>query len=143
MIGLAITPPAFCSRLASLFVLTLLVACILSAYRCLGPTYGLISAVPLGVIAILLLYTRWKCTIGTLIGGIVLSLAGFYWIIGFDRSDPRFLKAMVTLASFGGAWGCSIDAIIRKRRIVGGILLAVSIIVFVAILEMPLPAPPC
>jgi hypothetical protein len=124
--------------LASLCLLTLLVACILSAYRCLGPVYGWISAIPLGIIAILLLYAGWQCTIGTLIGGVVLSLVGIRWIIGFDVSDIRFFKAMVTLGSYGGAFGASIHAIIRKRWIVGSVLLAVAIIVLVVVLIIPI-----
>ena len=128
--------------LASLFVLTLLVACILSLYRCLGPAYGLVSAIPLGIIAVLLLRTRWHCTIGTVIGSVILPLVGLYLIIGFDRSDPRFLKAVVTLGSFGGAFGAGLHAIILKRWIIGSILLAVSIIVFVAILVNAIPAAP-
>ena len=38
--------------LRSLFGLTLLVACILSVLRFLGPAYGMASVVPLGTIAI-------------------------------------------------------------------------------------------
>jgi len=130
--------------LASLLLLTLLVACILSVNRCLGLVYGWISAIPLGIVAVLLLYTRWRCAIGTLLGAGVLSLIGFYLIIAFERSDPRFLKAMVMLGSFGGAFGASIHAIILKRRVVGSLLLVVSIVAFLAVLLVvaPDPSPP-
>lgn len=131
-------PPRYQFGLASLLLLTFLVACILSAYRCLGPLYGWNTAIPLGIVAILLLYTRWQCTLGVLMGGAVLSLVGVYGIIGFDRSDIRFIKALVTLGSFGGAWGGSIHAIVSKRPIVGGLLLAISIIVFVVLLLGPI-----
>ena len=52
----------------------------------------------------------------------------------FDISDIKFLKAIVTVGAYGGAFGASIHAIIRKRWIIGSILLAVSIFVFVALL---------
>lgn len=126
--------------LASLLLLTFLVACILSVYRCLGPVHGLMSAIPLGIIAILLLYTGWQCTIGTVIGVAVLSFVGLY-LIGFEPTDPRFLKAMVTLGSFGGAFGASIHAIVLKQRVVGGILLVVTIVALLAALLIAVPEP--
>jgi hypothetical protein len=128
--------PRFQFGLSSLFVLTLLVACVLSAYRCLGPLYGLLSAVPLGIVATLLLCTRWRCTVGSVIGAGILAVIGVLFVINFDRSDPKFLKAMVTLGSFGGAFGASIHAIVLKRWILGSIMLVVSILVLLVILSV-------
>jgi hypothetical protein len=48
---------------------------------------------------------------------------------------------MVALGSFGGAIGASIHAIFLKRWIIGSMLLAVSIPVFVVILSVRIPAP--
>ena len=127
--------------LSSLFVLTLLVACVLSIYRCLGPGYGWLNTIPLGIVAILLLSTRWRCMMGTFVGAAVLTLIGVCWIIGFEKSDPRFLKAAVTLASFGGAFGASVHAIVLKWRIIGGLLLAAAIFLFAAVLFNAIPPP--
>jgi hypothetical protein len=126
--------------LASLFWLTLLVACILSINRTLGPPYGWLSAIPLGIVATLALRTRWRSMVGFGIGFAVLSLVGYFFIIGFKPSDPKFVKAMVTLGSFGGAVGASINAIVLKRWIIGSILLAASIIAFLAALVIPIPS---
>ena len=132
--------------LSSLFVLTLLTACILSVYRCLGPVYGALSAVPLSIVAMLLLSTHWRCTPGAVIGAVLAGLVGFFLVIRFEKSDPQFVRA-VTLGSFGGSWGGCIHAIILKRRVIGGILLALSLLVFAGSLLASRPArsrrPPC
>ena len=127
--------------LASLFTLTFLVACVLSVCRCLGPLYGWASAIPLGIVTLLLLCTRFRCTIGTMIGAVILAVLGYFLIIGYAKSDPHFIKAMVLLGSYGGAAGASIHAIILKRWVIGGILLAVAILVLAAILWLPIRVP--
>ena len=125
--------------LSSLFVLTLLAACILSIYRCLGPGYGWLNTIPLGIVGILLLCTHWRCAIGALVGAAVLTVFGVYCIIRFQRSDPLFVKAAVTLGAFGGAFGASVHAIFLQRRILGGLLLAAAILVFVAVVKNAIP----
>jgi hypothetical protein len=122
-------------------VLTLLTACILSVNKCLGPVYGWLSAIPLGIVALLLLATHWRCTIGTVLGAVILALIGYWRVIGYSVSDPHFAKAIVTLASYGGAWGASLHAIFLKRWIIGNLLLIVLIVVFILILYVPAPVP--
>jgi hypothetical protein len=68
-------------------------------------------------------------------------MLGFYVVIRINPSDPKFVKALVTLGSFGGAFGASVHAILLKQRIIGSILLVTSIIVFVASLMIPIPVP--
>jgi hypothetical protein len=127
-------PSRFQFGLSSLFLLTLLVACILSIYRCLGPMYGVLSAIPLSIVATLLLYTRWRCTFGSLIGAGTLAVLGFFILVHWNPSDPKYVKSIVTLGAFGGAVGASIHAIILKRWIVGSILLAISILILLGTL---------
>jgi hypothetical protein len=131
-------PPRFQFGLSSLLVLTLLVACILSVYRCLGPVYGLLSAIPLGFVAVLILATHWRCAVGTLVGAFILALIGYRWVVGFSVYDPHFAKAMVTLTSYGAAWGAGVHAVLVRRWILGGLLLVISIVVFVVILNVPI-----
>jgi hypothetical protein len=119
--------------IASLLLLTLLVACILSVGKCLGPVYGLLSAIPLSIVAILLLSTCWRCVVGTLIGSVVFALLGFY-ILQWDPLKPEYVKAVVTLAAFGGAIGASIHTIVLKRLALGGIFLALSILILLGTL---------
>lgn len=120
-------------NLASLFELTFLVACTLSVSIWVSREFWWFTAIPLGIIAILLLCTRWHCTIGTLIGFVsgiaVLFFVTACWIRS-ARANPDWLQDMVLVGSYGGAFGASIHAIVLKQRLLGGILLAVTIIVF-------------
>jgi hypothetical protein len=122
---------------ALLFVMTL-VAWILAVNRWLGPPYGWMTAIPLAIVALLVLITRGRAAVGTVVGFTALCLLGYFLIIGWEPTDPRFLKSLVCLGSFGGAAGGSIHALFMKRWIVGSLSLIASIVSFAAILMAPI-----
>lgn len=112
--------PRYQFGLASLFHLTFLVACILAVTKWIGPFFGWVAAVPLGIIAILLLCTHWHCIIGTVVGFAVLSSC---LIAACGMPNVELLKNVVAFGSFGGAIGASVHAILlwqciapRSRR---------------------------
>jgi hypothetical protein len=133
-----IPPPSPTSRhqfsLSSLFTLTFVVACVLAAARCQGPKYGPVTVVPLGIIAVLALYTQWRCLVGTVIGAVIVGVYGFFGLVLPHGRDPGYSNAMFLVEACGGAIGASIDAIILKRWVVGAVMLAASVTIFVIVL---------
>jgi hypothetical protein len=113
--------------IGSLLWVTFLASCILAAYRSLGPHYGGHSIIPLTVVAILALATRgWTipaCSLGFVILWLTIELA-----VRFNSNDAHQVKAMLVLGFFGAAAGGSIHAIILRRRSLGIVLLAVSML---------------
>ena len=117
----------------ALFVVMALVAWILGVNRWLGPPFGWMTAIPLTIVAFLVLFTRGWATLGAMVGFVVLGLLGYFVIIQWDKSDPRFIKSLVCVASFGSAAGGSIQALLMKRWILGSLSLLASFVTFAAI----------
>jgi len=121
--------------LRSLFELTFLVACILAVAKWIGPEFGWISAVPLGIVAVVVLSTHWRCMLGTVIGFAILVVA-VICLSGIKTPGADLPKAIVTVGSFGGAFGASIHAIILRQRGIGVSCLVASIIVVFCLLVL-------
>jgi hypothetical protein len=123
----------------SLIWLTVLVALFfaISLNQWLGPPYGLLTAIPVGVIGSLAVCTRGWSLIGSALGFPTLCLIGYWLILGDALPYAAFVKAMVVIGSYGAAVGGSIHAILLRHRIVGGLCLTATSIVFVTILVFP------
>jgi hypothetical protein len=92
---------------------------------------------PLGIIAGLALYTQWRCLVGTAIGIVAVGVYGFFCLVVLHGGEPGYSNAMFLVEACGGAIGASIDAIILRRQVVGTLMLAASVAVYVVVLRMP------
>ena len=115
---------------------TFVVSWVLAVNQWLEEEYGWRTAIPCGIFGGILFLVDWRTIFGTLIGFGVMALVGYAFIVGYDPPSPRFFKAMLVVTSFGGAAGSSINAIVLRRRLIGGIGLMTSIVSFCVILVM-------
>jgi hypothetical protein len=125
----------------SLLLLMALVAWILGVNRWLGPPFGWITAVPLSIVALLVLVTRGWATLGAVFGFVAFCLLGYFQIIQWDKTDPRFLQSLICFASFGGAAGGSIHALFLKRWVLGSLSLLASVVWLGAVSMMAVRLP--
>jgi hypothetical protein len=119
--------------------LTVLVALIVAVTvnRWLGPPYGWLVAIPAGIAGTLAVRTHGWSLIGGAVGFPVSCLIGYWFILGDALPYLKLIRALVVIGSYGAATGGSIHAIVLKHRIVGGVCLVATSIVFVMILVFP------
>jgi hypothetical protein len=107
----------------------------LAVNRWLGSPYGWITAIPVAMVGVLVLRTSGWALLGGIIGFVAMTLIGLFFIIGWPPSDPRFMKSVVAVGSYGAAGGASLHAMALKQWILGTLLLIATIVVFAILLH--------
>lgn len=120
-------------RIHSLLLGTTVVAWTLAVNRSLGDVHGWRTALPCGIVAAFLLLVDCRTAIGGALGSVTLAVVGYAYVLDLNPL-PRFFHAMLIFLAFGGAVGCSINAIILSYWRRGTIALLFSIVGFFTIL---------
>ena len=123
--------------LRGLCAVTFIVAWILAVNRWLGPPYGSLTAMPLSILAVLVVVARQQILIGAILGALLLSFIGIAFLIQWDPADPRYAKSLLLLAAGGCATGGSINALAVRRWLLGGLSLLGSIAIWVWLFTLP------
>ena len=126
--------PVFSIR--TLLWVTLLVSWIFGANNWLGAPFGLITAIPLIICMPILVLRPWSL-LGGVIGFVTFALIGEFAIIGWQKSDPEYLRSLFSIGSFGIAVGAAIYSFIVGLRALGAITLILTLIAFAGVIFLP------
>jgi hypothetical protein len=122
-------------RVRDLLFATTLVASTLGLFLWLGWPWNWPILLPVAIIVLLGLRTRWHTSLGCFLGMATFAVVG--WIaIGYPKSDPSFARSMAFIVTYGGSWGAGIHALLLRRWILGALSLAITLAAFAALMSL-------
>lgn len=117
----------------SLLYATTLIAVVVATFSSLDAPYKWLFILPASLALMIWIVNPWTL-IGGLLGFLALAVLGELWLIGWAKSDNRYLPSLIVVGTHGSALGSAVQALACRLWILGAIALILAVVVFIFVL---------